>query len=139
MLRSLREDPKKHVVLMRINLRSEQEFFDDISTAPPQGAERKALVFIHGYNNSFEDAARRTAQIAHDVEFVGVPMFYSWPSKAKTKDYIVDGNEVEQAVVYLKEFLRGLALNSRFDSITLIAHSMGNARSLVHFSLSRPS
>ena len=32
---------------------------------------RKALIFFHGYNVAFEEAARRTAQIVYDLGFVG--------------------------------------------------------------------
>src|SRR5207245_2644693 len=71
--------------------------------------QRKAFVFVHGFNNSFEDAARRTAQIYHDVEFDGVPLFYSWPSKGKLRDYSYDTNNADQAVGYLKAFLQDLA------------------------------
>lgn len=60
-------------------------------------SERRAFIFVHGFNNSFEDAARRTAQIAFDVKFDGVPLFYSWPSKGKALDYVYDTNNADQA------------------------------------------
>lgn len=125
-LRKFFENPAKHIVLLRIDLRQRDEFMGDLDGAITQNKTNAALVFVHGYNNSFEDAARRTAQIAHDIEFTGVPMFYSWPSNGAALSYVTDGNDAEQAVVYLKEFLKDLALNSRFTSITLLAHSMGN-------------
>ena len=125
-LRKYLENPEKHIVLLRIKLRKEGEFWSDIGTARATAKKNEALIFIHGFNNTFEDAARRTAQIAHDIEFGGIPMFYSWPSGGATRDYISDGNNADQAVAYLKVFLRNIATNSKFDSVTLLAHSMGN-------------
>lgn len=120
------EDPRKHMVLMRVTKKTKDEFFFEISSEPLQNVKRKALIFVHGYNNSFEDAARRTAQIAHDIEFSGMPFFYSWPSTNNLLSYISDSTSVEQSIPHLKEFLSDIAIKGNFSSITLIAHSMGN-------------
>jgi len=41
-------------------------------------------------------------------------------------DYIYDTNNADQAVAYLRRFLREIAGNDTFDSVTLVAHSMGS-------------
>lgn len=120
------EKPEKHIVLMRIDLRKQSEFMGELRAAVAGGKTNEALIFVHGFNNTFEDAARRTAQIAHDIQFAGVPMFYSWPSGGKTLDYFSDGNDADQAVFHLKLFLKDIAENANFASVTLLAHSMGN-------------
>ena len=38
----------------------------------------QALVFVHGYNVSFDDAIFRTAQIAKDIDFDGPAVTFSW-------------------------------------------------------------
>lgn len=126
MLRRYFENPEKHIVLMRIDLRGQSEFMGELRAAVAGGKMNEALIFVHGFNNTFEDAARRTAQIAHDIHFAGVPMFYSWPSGGKTLDYVSDGNDADQAVSYLKLFLKDIVENANFTSVTLLAHSMGN-------------
>ncbi len=83
------------------------------------------LVFVHGYNVQFDDAARRSAQLAYDLDFRGVPVFYSWPSKAGTLEYTHDETNVEWAVPHLAEFLRTLSEQCQSSSIYLVAHSMG--------------
>jgi esterase/lipase superfamily enzyme len=88
--------------------------------------ENSALVFIHGYNVTFEDAARRTAQIAYDLKFTGVPIFYSWPSQGKLLDYSVDETNVVWTVPHLRQFLADVSKQSGAKQIHLIAHSMGN-------------
>jgi esterase/lipase superfamily enzyme len=84
------------------------------------------LVFVHGFNVSFEDAARRTAQMASDLKFDGAPVFYSWPSQADWWKYRVDEKNVALSVDQLKSFLLAIAERSDADTINLVAHSMGN-------------
>ena len=120
------ESPTRHVVLLTVTLRTQDQVLAEMADKLAGRPQRKAFVFVHGFNNSFEDAARRTAQIYNDVQFDGVPLFYSWPSKAKLTDYSADTNNADQAVGYLKTFLRDLTIRGGFDSITLVAHSMGS-------------
>jgi esterase/lipase superfamily enzyme len=86
----------------------------------------EALVFVHGYNVAFEDAARRTAQLVHDLGYQGVPAFYSWPSVGKTWPYTWDEDSVGWTVPHLKEFLERLIRDGKLKVVHLIAHSMGN-------------
>ena len=88
---------------------------------------RVVLVFIHGYNNSFIDAARRTAQIWAGLNLKGIPAFYSWPSRASTLAYTADEATVDYSEKYLAEFLQRLRQEvGPSQPIHLIAHSMGN-------------
>jgi esterase/lipase superfamily enzyme len=75
---------------------------------------------------SFEDAARRTAQIANDVGFDGAPIFYSWPSRANTAQYTFDEASVEYTEQHLQQFLADVVSRSGAENIYLVAHSMGN-------------
>ena len=125
-LRRFLESPERHVMLLSVTTKSRDEMFAQMADILAGGAAHRAFVFVHGFNNSFEDAARRTAQIYYDVGFDGVPLFYSWPSKGKASDYSYDQNNADQAVAYMKVFLSDLAASGEFDSITLVAHSMGS-------------
>lgn len=88
--------------------------------------ERAALVFIHGFNVSFEDAATRAAQIGFDLQVPGIMAFYSWPSQAKLMGYTADEATIEASEKYIAEFLLNLAQKTKIDKIHIIAHSMGN-------------
>src|SRR5262249_34687796 len=57
--------------------------------------ERHALVFIHGYNVSFLDAARRAAQIGFDLQIRGAMAFFSWPSRGSVHAYPADEATIE--------------------------------------------
>ena len=87
--------------------------------------KRQAFVFIHGFNMTFEEAAWRTAQIAYDLQFDGVPLFYSWPSRGDLGAYVYDQNSARQARDTLEEFLDLIKKQSGADIVHLIGHSMG--------------
>ncbi len=121
----LTEDPTKHIILKSVHRLDPDSFFDDMH----QELEKKGsnvLVFVHGYNVSFEDAARRTAQMAFDLKFPGAPVFYSWPSQANWYGYRHDTENIKNSVDQIKTFLTEVATKSNATSINLVAHSMGN-------------
>ena len=120
------EDPEKHVVLMGVERREPDAFFDELNARINEDPAKEAFVFVHGYNVSFEKAARRTAQLAHDLRFDGAPIFYSWPSAANALQYTVDENNVVWTVPQLRDFLLGVAQKTDARRVHLIAHSMGN-------------
>lgn len=85
-----------------------------------------AMVFIHGFNVSFEEAAIRAAQLGVDLKVPGCTAFFSWPSRGTVEDYMVDEATIEASEEYLTEFLTQFASGCGADKIHIIAHSMGN-------------
>jgi esterase/lipase superfamily enzyme len=85
----------------------------------------RALVFVHGYNNLFDDAVYRTTQIVHDAGYDGTPVLFSWASGGRTVDYVYDRDSATAARDRLEETLR-LLLKAGAKRIDVIAHSMGN-------------
>lgn len=88
--------------------------------------ERHAVVFLHGYNVSFEQAAIRAAQIGFDLGVGGAMAFFSWPSRGKTGQYIADGASIEASEAAIADFLADFGRESGADIVHVIAHSMGN-------------
>ncbi len=121
----VKEDPAKHIVLKSVHRLDPNSFFDDMHRELEQKGSN-VLVFVHGYNVSFEDAARRTAQMAYDLKFPGAPVFYSWPSQANWYGYRSDSENIKNSVEQIKSFLTEVAAKSNATSINLVAHSMGN-------------
>jgi esterase/lipase superfamily enzyme len=118
----LSPDPAKHVVLQKVTELDEQAFLADIDR---EGGSRELLVFVHGFNVSFEDAARRTAQMAYDLKFEGVPVFFSWPSHARLLKYADDAERIRQSIPAMSAFITDLARRFRPTRIHVVAHSMG--------------
>lgn len=121
-----RENPEKHVVLLDVVPVSPKKFIENIRQRTEESKEKEALVFVHGYNVTFEDAARRTAQMAYDLAFDGPSAFFSWPSKAEYKGYPADEVSIKWATPHIEEYLRMVALESGAKTVHVIAHSMGN-------------
>jgi esterase/lipase superfamily enzyme len=118
-----KEDAQKHVTLLKMWSLDRMAFF---ASAGRGGKE--AFVFVHGFANTFEEAARRTAQIANDLPFEGVPILFSWPSvgSALPLAYTADEATVEWSIPHLRMFLTDLVSESHFTKVHVIAHSMGN-------------
>lgn len=121
------EDEDYHVVLKRTEQLSDEAFFQAVrKTLDGRPKDRRdCFVFVHGYNSTFEQAARRTAQIHYDLKFPGAPIFFSWPSRGSLRHYPADRNEIQYSSKYVKQFL--LELTEKLDAsrIHIIAHSMG--------------
>jgi len=136
-----RQDPDRHVVLMSADIGDAASTFSQLKDALEAGGERNALLFVHGYCVTFEDAARRTGQLAYDLGFRGAPFFYSWPSQGKLAGYIVDEANVEWTLAHLTTFLTEFLEQSGAEHVYLLAHSMGSrplARAVAGLAASRP-
>lgn len=68
----------------------------------------RALVFVHGFNNGFDDGVYRLTQIAHDTKYPGTPVLFSWASSAKTSGYLYDRDSANAARDDLEATLRHL-------------------------------
>ncbi len=88
--------------------------------------DQTAVVFIHGYNVSFDEAAIRAAQIGFDLSIKGIMAFYSWPSLGGIFEYLADSASIEASEEHLTKFLLDIASKSGARTIHVIAHSMGN-------------
>lgn len=114
-----RPDPEDHVVILKTTFLTADDFYADFG-------KNDAIVFIHGYANTFADAVRRAAQIKYDLAFDGPIVAYSWPSTGTYEGYTRDEANVDWTAPHLQTFLETLAQKMGTRSIHIIAHSMGN-------------
>lgn len=123
-----RPNPAKHVILVAVEASPRDAFFAELRRRVAGSEGRQALVFVHGFNVTFKDAARRAAQLAWDLEFPGPPALYSWPSAGRIDplSYLRDSEVVRHTRAHLVAFLEEVAAKSGAEQIHLIAHSMGN-------------
>jgi esterase/lipase superfamily enzyme len=91
-----------------------------------EDAENRALVYLHGYNTTFEQAAIRAAQIGFDLKVDGAMAFFSWPSHADVDAYPADTQRAGASEASFIEFLRVLKERSGVERVDLLVHSMGN-------------
>ena len=124
------EDPAKHFTLKEVRSLTEAEWLRIVAErlAASKTYEKHALVFIHGFNTTFDYALFRTAQIAYDLKFDGAPFVYSWPSKGELNQiaYNYDRESTESARPHLKSFIELVASKTGATRVSIIAHSMGH-------------
>lgn len=94
--------------------------------AAKRGTKRHVLVFVHGFNNKFEDAVFRFAQIVHDSGAEVAPVLFTWPSKGSVLAYGYDRESTNFSRNGLETLLRDLAKDPNVGEVTVLAHSMGN-------------
>ncbi|MBW4984624.1 alpha/beta hydrolase [Mameliella sp. CS4] len=121
-----RANPSKHILLKSVEPVDPDSFYGRLQDEFQEDGQRDLLVFIHGYNTSFEYAAQRTAQMVHDMGDGTVPVLFSWPSRDTTIGYNADAAVVRLSGRRLARFLEDLVLRSGARSINVVAHSMGN-------------
>ena len=107
---------------------SEDSFWEELQErfAENDDSDKDALVFLHGYNNSFEDAVIRAAQIGVDLKVRGYTGLFSWPSKAKAYKYATDEGSIIASENAIADFLLNFIRRSGAERVNIIAHSMGN-------------
>ncbi|MFW5500774.1 MULTISPECIES: alpha/beta hydrolase [unclassified Maridesulfovibrio] len=84
-----------------------------------------ALIFVHGFNVSFAEAAKRTARMSYQLQYQGAPLFFSWPAQGEKLDYMQDEQNADYTVAQLTEFLEVVAEESTAENIYLIGNNMG--------------
>lgn len=127
---SEKEDPAKDFTLRELKDLSEDEF-GRLAKARIMSAKNfmgQALVFVHGFNTTFDYALYRAAQLSYDLKYDAGSFVYSWPSNGRIspRDYTNDRESAEQAKEFLKQYLKLVATKSGATTMTIIAHSMGN-------------
>ncbi|OWV80035.1 esterase [Rhizobium sp. R635] len=117
-------DPLKDFVTVSVDpLEGERAGETWLKTHMPKS--RRVLVFVHGFNNRYEDAVYRFAQIVHDSHADVAPVVFTWPSRASIFDYNYDKESTNYSRDALEELLTRTAANPAVSDVTIMAHSMG--------------
>ncbi|MEM8731745.1 MAG: alpha/beta hydrolase [Pseudomonadota bacterium] len=101
---------------------------NDLSRRLRQTGVDRVTVYVHGFNNEFDDAVGTMANIWHFTGRQSLPVIYSWPAGSDgVLAYFRDSESGEFSVFHLKEFMRVLASVPELKRIDIIAHSRGTA------------
>ncbi|WP_342362362.1 alpha/beta hydrolase [Terrarubrum flagellatum] len=85
----------------------------------------EVVIFVHGYNMSFEEALFRFAQVQHDSGLAITPVLFAWPSKADLMGYVADRESAAYSRDYLESVLSDVNRLPHVRKVILAAHSMG--------------
>jgi esterase/lipase superfamily enzyme len=120
-------DPASHFTVSGVERLTEPEILKQVRAEIAQRpqADREVLVFVHGFNTNFADAAFRFAQIVTDSGFKGVPVLFTWPSRAQVLAYPYDRDSADFSRDALEIGLRAIARDLGANRFDILAHSMG--------------
>jgi esterase/lipase superfamily enzyme len=89
------------------------------------GDVRDILIYVHGFNQTFENAALDAVRLSDGIRFHGDSMVFSWPSRAKLFDYGYDRESAMWSRDALQKVLEGLMTSPNIGRIHIVAHSIG--------------
>ncbi|MVA24401.1 alpha/beta hydrolase [Agrobacterium vitis] len=87
--------------------------------------KRQAVIFVHGFNNTYSDAVFRFAQIVHDSGTDASPILFTWPSRGSVFDYLYDKESTTYSRRALEDLILQASKNPNIGEVTIISHSMG--------------
>lgn len=96
-----------------------------------QTNQSRVVLFIHGYNNTFDFSIRRAITSALDIGFGGVVLVWSWPSDGYARAYMRDEAASRRTSRQVPPFVQSLLAHSEVRQLDIVAHSMGSRIALV--------
>jgi esterase/lipase superfamily enzyme len=91
---------------------------------------RDLLIYVHGFNQTFENATLDAARLADGIRFRGETLVFSWPSKAGLLDYAYDRESAMWSRDAFESVLDTAILGGEINRVHLVAHSMGTMLAL---------
>jgi esterase/lipase superfamily enzyme len=86
---------------------------------------RDLLLYVHGFNQTFEAAALDAARLSGGIRFAGDTMMFSWPSRASLLDYNYDRESAMWSRDALDQVLEDLLASPAVGRVNIVAHSVG--------------
>jgi esterase/lipase superfamily enzyme len=116
------EDPEAVAALDASVARVQAEVRRRLTLTP----RKDVYIYVHGYHNTFEDAAFALAELWHFFGREGLPIVYTWPAGYPgIFGYTYDRESSEFTVFHLKQVIKWLSGQPEIENIHLIAHSRG--------------
>lgn len=90
-----------------------------------QSNGRDVLMYVHGFNQTFENATLDAARLSDAIKFAGDTMVFSWPSRAQLLNYDYDRESAMWSRDALDQVLEELTSSPTVGRVNLVAHSVG--------------
>lgn len=121
------EDPQKHFIAASRRSLDETAFLAELAAhiSGRIGSNRDVLLYVHGFNNSYDDTRFRLAQLVEDGRFGGVPVLFTWPSSSSLLDYGAAKESATASRDALAKFIRKISETPDIGRVHILAHSMG--------------
>ena len=121
-------DPARHFAVVSSERLDEGRFLAEVGASAARGEAlgRDAAIFVHGFNNNFQESLFRAAQLTADVNVARSAVLFTWPSKAAITGYLADKDAVTFSRDALARLVERVAADRRVRGVKLYAHSMGS-------------
>jgi esterase/lipase superfamily enzyme len=103
---------------------------ESVADLVAQGSGGDTLIYVHGFNQTFEAAALDAARLSDAVKFHGRTMLFSWPSKAGLLDYAYDRESAMFSRDDFERVLSSIVSTPGTARVHIVAHSMGTMLTL---------
>lgn len=117
---SIPPDPGREFVTLISERLSEKEFSEAISGAH----DSSVRLFVHGYNNTYQETVLRLAQITADSRDSRTAVLFAWPSRGSALSYNADQEAAAGSGPGLAKTIE-ILVRKRQGRVALLAHSMG--------------
>ncbi len=106
---------------------ADESFLAALRSRLAQTPRKEAFIFVHGYHDSFDDAACTAAEMWHFLGREGVPVVYTWPAGhgGLIKGYDYDQESGAFTVYHFKKLIELMASCEELKSISILSHSRG--------------
>jgi esterase/lipase superfamily enzyme len=114
--------------VMDVHERAAAGFQAEVARRTAAAPRKEVLLFVHGYANTFQDAAFSMADLCHFFGREFVCAIFTWPaggSRGLMAGYNVDRESGEFAVQHLKQTVRMISQSTGVERVHLLAHSRG--------------
>jgi esterase/lipase superfamily enzyme len=118
-------DPARDFATVEQEVLDRDTFYKRIALGGGSRMPVNAGIFVHGFNNNFQESLYRLAQLAADSDLKGVPILFAWPSNAKLGGYLADKDAVTYSRDQLADLLISVTRDPSIGRVTLLGHSMG--------------
>jgi len=120
-------DPHRDFVTVSAQFLDKPGFNAALAAVAKGSSRSKAMIFVHGFNNRFDDAVYRLAQVVQDSGAPVIPVLFSWPSLGAIglRAYEYDRESASQSRESLEELIDAVALSPSVKEVTVLCHSMG--------------
>ena len=109
---------------------TEDAFIKQLDAALRESTGKTITIYVHGFKNSFEEAALTAAELSLYSGGLGPYILYSWPSLDSLYEYSHDRDSVRYTTAHARRFVELLASEIEAGhlsatQINFIAHSSG--------------
>ncbi len=121
------ESPSRHFTLADRAALTPDDFRGELARAiaAKPADQRDVLVYVHGFNTDYDEAAFRLVQVATDAGFRGTHVLFTWPSYRRMLAYGGDREVATASRDAFEKLLADLGDVPGIGRVNLIAHSMG--------------